>query len=122
MVKTKLHLLFTLVKSSSGPFGVQTFDGDCDRSGLPFKFLSVASKRRFPVLHFNPLFNSFPSCIRLLWPLFKFLGLRSLARVSGTDPRQWDFICKGLAPPGATVYEIAAPVAEPKFPPKNWRF
>ena len=44
MVKTKLHLLFTLVKSSSGPFGVQTSDGDCDRSGLPFRFSSVTGK------------------------------------------------------------------------------
>ena len=103
-------------------FGVQTSDSDYDRSGLPFRVPSVLGKRRFFALHFNPFFNSFPSCIRLLRPLFKFLGLRSLARVSGTDPRQWAFICKGLTPAGATIQETATPAVEPLFLPKKLRF
>jgi len=59
LVKIKLHLLFTLVKSNSDPFGAETSDGDCDRSGWPFSFSSATGKRRFPALHFHPFFNSF---------------------------------------------------------------
>ena len=49
---------------------------------------------------------------------FKILGLRSLAWVSGMDPRQWALLHKGLVPRGATVHKTAAPAAEPKNPPR----
>ena len=50
---------------------------------------------------------------------FEILGLRSLARVSGMDPRQWALLYKGLAPHGATVHKTAAPAVEPKNLPKK---
>ena len=110
------------MKSNIGPFTVQTSGGDYDRSGLPFRVPLVLGKRRFLILHFNPFFNSFPSCVRLLRKLFKFLGLRSLARVSGTDPRQWAFICKGIVQTGATIPKTVVPAAEPNFLPKIQHF
>ena len=51
--------------------------------------------------------------------IFQILGLRSLARVSGTDLRQWALLYKGLMPRGTTIQKTAAPAAEPKILPKK---
>ena len=75
-------------------FGVQTSDSDYDRSGLPSRVPSVPGKRCFFVLHFNLFFINFNCILDFLWGIFEFLGLRLLAQVSGTDPRQWHFISK----------------------------
>ena len=98
MVKTKLLLLFTSLESNSGPFGVQTSDGEYDWSGLSFSSMFVPGNRHFPKLHFNPFFICFYYVLDFWANHFEILGLAPLARVSGTNLRQWTFLHKEVAP------------------------
>jgi len=98
MVKIRFTFHFYPLSLTFGAFGVQTWNNDCDQFGRPIGAPSVLVKRPHPLLQFHTIFPAFSPLVEPLQGEFKKLGLRQLAWVSGSDPRKWGKVPKGVAP------------------------
>jgi hypothetical protein len=114
MVKNKITFTFYLVSLPLEGLGAN-FNCDCANPG------NHSSRRLFQVRGlilssiFIPFFSILFHRLILCKGDLQNLGLRPLARVSGTGPRQWGDFPKGGRAIGATVLETVAPTARPNF-------
>ena len=98
IVKIEITFHFYPLRVTFGAFGVRSSSGDCDRSGRPFGTPPVPGKRPLLLLHFHTIFSAFHPQVDPLQGDLQKLGLRPLAQLSGTGPRQWGVFPKGAVP------------------------